>query len=372
MSDIINSILALLLFGLLGYAAYGSAAWLLPRGSTARRWVGAVVAGQWFQICLFQCLAQGHAFRLQFVIGFTGACATFVAFVRGRFPRDDVSLAALLRADVENLRTRIDQALAGPARRLVLFCIAAAGVAAVRGALNLSISFDSLSYHDLFAGNFVRTGGWFDIDSPGPWGIKYRFYPAAGEGMIAWLMLPFHGDLVAGLAAFPAWGLTMAALYELGRCLGLPARRAAIPAAIVGFMPAVFAFLATTYVDIMLLGALLGGILFFLEAWETRSRAALFLCGAAFGNALAIKVFGLAGATAAIGMLFLLCFAPAPIRLSPDRWLFAAIPAALAGLPHYLRMYLAHGSPTWPLPLSLPGIPLFPGSAEWASYLARI
>ena len=372
MHNTYDSIVAFLLFGLLGYAAYGSAAWLLPRSSTARRWVGAVVVGQWFQICLFQFLAQGHAFRLPLVVAATGAFAAIVAFVRGRFPRNDSPLDAMLRTDVENLRTRIDQALAGPARRLVLFCIAAAGVAAVRGVLNLSISFDSLSYHDLFAGNFVRTGGWFDIDSPGPWGIKYRFYPTAGEGMIAWLMLPFHGDLVAGLAAFPAWGLVMAALYELGRSLGLPARRAAIPAAIIGFMPAVFAFLATTYVDIPLLGALLGGILFFLEAWETRSREALFLCGAAFGNALAIKVFGLAGVTAALGLLFLLCFAPAPMRLSPARWLFAAIPAALAGVPHYLRMYLTHGSPTWPLPLSLPGMSLFRGSAEWASYLARI
>ncbi len=372
MNDLCNSIAALLLLALLGYAAYGLAAWLLPRGSTARRWAGAVVIGQWFQICLFQLLAQGHAFRLSPVIAATGAFAAIVVFIRGRFPRSDASLAEMLRTDAENLRTRIDQALAGPARRLVLFCIAAAGVAAVRGALNLSISFDSLSYHDLLAGNFVRTGGWFDLDSPGPWGIKYRFYPAAGEGMIAWLMLPFHGDLVAGLAAFPAWGLAMAALYELGRCLGLPARRAAIPAALVGFMPAVFAFLATTYVDIPLLGALLGGMLFFREAWETRSREALFLCGAAFGNALAIKVFGLAGVTAALGMLFLLCFAPASMRLGPARWLLAAIPAALSGVPHYLRMYLTHGSPTWPLPLNFPGVPLFSGSAEWASYLARI
>ncbi|MBP7634051.1 hypothetical protein KBA41_07755 [Candidatus Ozemobacteraceae bacterium] len=344
----------------------------LPRGSTARRWAGAVVAGQWFQICLFQLLAQGHAFRLPVVMGFTGAFAAIVAFVRTRYPRNDSSLANMLRTDVDNLRSRIDQALAGPARRLVLFAAAAAGITMVRGVLNLSISFDSLSYHDLFAGNFVRTGGWFDIDSPGPWGIKYRFYPTAGEGMIAWLILPFHGDLVAGIAAFPAWGLAMAALYELGRSLGLPARRAAIPAVIIGFMPAVFAFLATTYVDIPLLGALLGGLLFFLEAWETRSREACFLCGAAFGNALAIKVFGLAGVTAALGMLFLLCFAPAAMRLNPARWLLAAIPAALAGVPHYLRMYLTHGSPTWPLPLNLPGIPLFPGSAEWATYLARI
>lgn len=372
MSDIINSIVALLLLGLLGYPSYALAAWLLPRGSTARRWVGTIVAGQWFQICLFQLLAQGHAFRLPAVIGFAAAFAAIVAFVRGRFPRNDSSLADMLRADVENLRTRIDQALTGPAHRLVLFCMAAAGVAAVRGIVNLSISFDSLSYHDLFAGNFVRTGGWFDVDSPGPWGIKYRFYPAAGEGMIAWLMLPFHGDLVAGLAAFPAWGLAMAALYELGRCLGLPPRRAAIPAVIVGFMPAVFAFLATTYVDIPLLGALLGGMLFFLEAWETRSREACLLCGAAFGNALAIKVFGLAGVTAALGMLFLLWFAPAPMRLGLPRWLLAAVPAILAGAPHYLRMYMNHGSPTWPLPLNLPGMPLFPGSGEWASYLAQI
>lgn len=370
--DIGSAMTAVLLFGTLGYAAYGWAAWLLPRCSAGRRMAGTVIVGQWFQILSFQFLAQESAFRLSVVLPSAIALAVVTLLVRLLSPRIEEPLGRMFLTDIRCLLTRVNQALAGPARPLALFCLAAAFVALVRGILNLSISFDSLSYHDMFSGNFVRTGGWFDVDSPGPWGIKYRFYPTAGEGMIAWLMLPFHGDLVAGLSAFPAWGLAMAALYELGRCLGLPARRAAIPAALVGFMPAVFAFLATTYVDIPLLGALLGGMLFFLEAWETRSREALFLCGAAFGNALAIKVFGLAGVTAALGMLFLLFFAPAPMRLSPARWLLAAIPAALAGVPHYLRMYVAHGSPTWPLPLNLPGVPLFSGSVEWASYLARI
>lgn len=368
LSPLIEACAAFLIFFLLSSASYGAAAWLLPAGSTARRCSAAIVIGHAAQLGIFRILAYFAAFRpvpaLAAVVLFSG----LTALIRMLRPRSGLSLRTHLEKDLENLRTRIGQTLGCPARRLAQALAAAAAVAFIRAVINLPIVTDSLTYHMIFSGNFVRGGGWFDIDMPGVWGVKYRLYPTGGEMLTSWLMLPFCGDLLAGLTCFPTWILTVTALYELGRSLGLPPRRAVIPACLVGFMPAVFAFVASTYVDIPLLGLLLAGSLFFLQAWQTGGRAAHVLCGTAMGTALSVKVFALGGAIGALVML--LGRSLVSRRIMPA--LLVTVATVVAGFPHYIDLYMRFGSPTWPLPLGLPGMPLFGGSRPFADMLAYL
>lgn len=363
---------AFMIFLLLAAASYGAAAWLLPDGSTARRWSAAIILGQGAQICAFRGLAYFGAFRLWPACAVIAACAGMVALLRTLRPRCGITVYSHIVHDIENVRVRLDQALASPARRLVQVCAVAAGIGLIRAIMNIPIVTDTLTYHMLFSGNFVQGGGWFDIDMPGTWGVKYRFYPTGGEILTAWLMLPFHGDLLAGLSSFPSWILTMTSLYELGRNLGLPARRAVIPACMAGFMPAVFAFIASAYVDIQLLGCLLCGTLFFLQAWRKGGWSAYFLCGTAMGTALAVKIFALGGVCGAFGMLFLRSLTARDDNHGWRALLGMGTAMALIGFPHYLHLYSVFGSPTWPLPLSLPGFPIFRGSMQFQEMLGYL
>lgn len=363
---------AFVTFFLLAAASYGTAAWLLPDGSTARRWSAAIGIGQMAQISIFRILAHFEAFRPGPALVAISSFAALTALLRGIQPGCGTTLRTHILGDIENARARVNQALASPARRLVQLCAAAAGVALFRCIVNTPITTDALSYHMIYSGNYVQGGGWFDLDMPGIWSVKYRFYPTGGEILTAWLMLPFHGDLLAGLTCFPSWILTMTSLYELGRNLGLPPRRAVIPACLVAFMPAVFGFVASAYVDIPLLGCLLCGSLFFLQAWQKGGYSAHFLCGAAMGTGLAIKIFALGGVCGAFAMLL---FRPLLARDGQHRLgplLVMGITLIVTGFPHYMNLYAGFGSPTWPLPLSLPGIPIFRGSLAFQKMLGYL
>ncbi|HEY9070814.1 MAG TPA: hypothetical protein VIV61_11215, partial [Candidatus Ozemobacteraceae bacterium] len=361
-------------------SAFAAAARLLPTATTACRLSGAVILAHAGQILIFQALAPFALFRLPVVLICMGLVAGAVAWVwRGR-PADAPGLASIVARDLEHLRIRLNQALATPVRRFVLFCLGAILLGAARGIVNLAITTDSLTYHMMYIGRFIQGGGWFDLDAPGDWGVLCRFYADGGEILTAWWLLPFHGDLLAGLSGLPGWGLAMAALYEMARRLGLPARRAALPALLVGFMPAVYAFIASVYVDIHLLGNLLGGSLFFLVAWTAEAGPAkpgwhspagapFLLCGLGLGNALAIKILSLSGVGAAFLLLGIRTVWNRAPEWRPRFWLLGFAGLAAVGMRHYLVSYLTWGSPSWPFPLNLPGIPLFPGSPARAAYM---
>ncbi|HOY66322.1 MAG TPA: glycosyltransferase family 39 protein [Candidatus Ozemobacteraceae bacterium] len=361
---------AMILLTTIGASSWALAAWLVPQGSAARRWSAAVVVANGFQIGSFQILAGFGAFRLLPAVLLSCLFALTAAGLHRWLPRGDHSLTGLLLRDLRHALARLDQALATPARPLVLAVLATILILVARGFLNIPVTTDSLTYHLYYAGMFVQTGGWFDIDTPGAWGVTYRFYPTGGEMLTAWLMLPFHGDLVAGLVSLPSWGLLLAALYELGRQLGLAPRRAALAAGLAGFMPAVFGFAASVYVDIPLIACLVAASLFFLDAWRTDAAAPAFLCGIALGCGLAIKIFALAGVGAVAVVFLLRWIRPGPRPL----WPLAALLTGMAalGFRHYGLLYARFGSPTWPLPLGLPGLPIFAGSAAWAEKLRHL
>ncbi len=370
-----DAVMAVAMLALIGGVSYCIAVSLLPMKSTAQRWSAALIVGQWYQVGVFHLLSWFKAYRLLPVMVTLLFVAVLVAIVLMRRSFGEDTIRSRFADDLETIRKRLGQALSSGERALFVGCIAVAGVALFRGIISIPITTDSLLYHMLYSGMFVQQGGVFDLDAPGDWGLLCRFYPTGGEIITAWWMLPFHGDLVAGLSCFPSWCLIMTSLYELGRHLGLRPRRAVVPTLMMGFMPAVCAYIAAIYVEIPLLGSMLGGTLFFLIAWQTGEWPAFALCGAAFGTALSIKVLALSGIAVAFILLASKCLMCVSARWRPSFWLLMSLTAAVVGLVHYCESYIKYGSPVWPFPLNVLFLHMFAGSparAENMKYLAQL
>jgi hypothetical protein len=79
--------------------------------------------------------------------------------------------------------------------------------------------YDSLSYHLFFAGRWLQDRRLSII--PTPFSDEAQAYaPANGELFFLWLMLPFHGDLLARIGQLPFCLLAGVTLYALTRRLG--------------------------------------------------------------------------------------------------------------------------------------------------------
>jgi len=106
----------------------------------------------------------------------------------------------------------------------VLVLIAAVGLAAWPS------RYDSLNYHLYFPAQWLQAGRISIV--PTPFGDEAPAYaPSNGELFFLWLMVPFHGDLLARVGQLPFYLLIGAALYALARRAGAPPDRAIYPAA---------------------------------------------------------------------------------------------------------------------------------------------
>lgn len=216
---------------------------------------------------------------------------------------------------------------------LALLAAHAAGSEALRGLLRPPLSWDSLMYHLLLSGNWLRHGDLAPVFGNIP--INYYGYvPANGSVWFWWWMAPSHSELYVNLASLPHWALLGLACFGVARELG--ARRFAPIAAFLTLLtPTVVRFAGTEYVDIFV-GSLLVSSLFFALRWMREPEwGTAALAGAGLGLAAGAKVLGVAYALALAG---------AAIPLARGRWgrrlpqlAVAALCAALLGSFFYLR-----------------------------------
>ena len=364
---------AVVLGFLSAYVGYGCAAWLFPEGSAARRLAAGVIVWEWSLMAIFNLLAWFSAFRLPMALTCLAGAAALVWILRQKaFPRI-LPVSDALTEDLKRFIERLRQTKRTQAFPLIVILGTATLVVGFRAITGFPFTIDSLTYHLFHAGKFVQEGGGFELNAPGIWGFSYQYYPPGGEILAAWLMLPFHGDLVVALRSLPLWCLCLTGAYETGRRLGLPSRRALIPALLIGFSPAVFPFLAASYVDIPLLGSLLGAVPFFLEAVSSGCVPSMFVLAAAVGCAMGIKVFALP----AVGVTLLLLAVSFVIREGinfrwPLRWIVVVGIIFASGGSSYLQTWIHRGSPLWPLPLRIVGITFFQAGEPWVAYLGHL
>jgi hypothetical protein len=246
----------------------------------------------------------------------------------------------------------------------VIVLIAAFGIA------HLSMTlYDALSYHLLFPARWLQERTLSIV--PTPFSDEAQAYaPANGELFFLWLMLPFHGDLLARIGQLPFFLLSLVTLYALARRLGAQPQHAVYPAAFFALSRPVVEQAIGANVDLvcatMFLTSLYAGLL----AVERNRRADWALwgvgvglfCGSKYVALIYLPVLLASGLVGLVGR-----GAPAqPSRL----W---ALPGLLAfGLPWYARNWMAAGSPIYPASLKIAGVSLARGAFDRTAMLNTV
>jgi hypothetical protein len=227
---------------------------------------------------------------------------------------------------------------AGPARELAAACwrraaehpalalvaVHAVGSEALRGLLRPPLAWDSLMYHLLLTGTWLRDGNLMPVLGNIPVNY-YGYVPANGSLWWWWWMAPSHSELYVNLGALPHWLLLGLATGALARRLG--AVQAWPMAAVLTLLtPAVVRFVATQYVDILVGGLILAGLVFALR-WVDRPR---------WGDALlTASAFGLAAGTKVLGAVYAVFLTLLAVPLARGGWrrrLAQAVPALLVAM----------------------------------------
>ena len=222
---------------------------------------------------------------------------------------------------------------------------------------------DSLTYHAVKAGLWVQSGAQYNLNMPGGWSA-YRLYSGGGEILSAWAMLPFHSDLLTGLADVVEWLSLGVVVFAIARHLGLRARAGWVAMAFGMAVPPVSRAVGACYVDIALAVAIVGAVLFGLRFLSQGRGTNLFLCLAALGVAVGIKVTAIAVAGLMVFVLAIRLIACRD-RFRYATWGIAGMVAALVvAAPWYIFNFHEAGYPLSPFPAKIGPVVLGVASPE--------
>jgi hypothetical protein len=212
-------------------------------------------------------------------------------------------------------------------------------LSAGRALLAPPMNWDSLAYHLPFVVNWLHGGALTQTLALPAYPAQVPYFPAGGELVWLWAMLPFHSDFAAGILNHVFLALSCVAIAGLARALGAAPPAAAAGAALFAFLPLHPAtLLGTANVDLYFTFA-------FLCAAHFALRGHVPLAAAAAGLALGTKLTALA----ALPVVALVAFA-AHGAGSPRTWMrTAGIALALGGF-WYARNAALTGNPLYPFP----------------------
>jgi Dolichyl-phosphate-mannose-protein mannosyltransferase len=223
--------------------------------------------------------------------------------------------------------------------------------------------YDSISYHLFFASRWIQDHALSIV--PTPFSDEAQAYaPANGELFFVWLMLPFHGDLLARLGQFPFALFASATLYVLARRLGASPQHAIYPAAFFALSRPILEQAIGANVDLICAAMFLASVYFGLVALERNERRDWIFWG------LCLGLYG--------GSKYLaLVFAPtllllAVIRGPRVRMLWASLGVAVFALPWYARNWIVAGSPIYPASLRIAGFTLARGAFDRSAMLNTV
>jgi hypothetical protein len=229
----------------------------------------------------------------------------------------------------------------------VLVLIAAVGLAAWPS------RYDSLNYHLYFPAQWLQAGRISIV--PTPFGDEAPAYaPSNGELFFLWLMVPFHGDLLARVGQLPFYLLIGAALYALARRAGAPPDRAIYPAAFGLLARPIVEEAVGADVDLLFTALLLSAWYLGVIAIESDQRNDWLICGAAIGLCCGTKF---------LALVYLPAFLILALIRRPRSnavWILPGI--GVLALPWYLRNWFVAGSPIYPSSLTIGGLTLARGA----------
>jgi len=206
--------------------------------------------------------------------------------------------------------------------------------------------YDSLSYHLLFPARWLQEHRLFLIATP--FSDEAQAYaPANGELVFAWLMAPFHGDLVARVGQLPFYLLIAVALYALCRRLGAtPGRAAYVPAFFLLARPIVEQAVGAD-VDLVCWAMFLTSFYLGFIALGSGDARDWALWGVSAGLYFGTKYVSLVYAPLVLAVPLLNGVRRQPLWALPGLIAFAA--------PWYLRNWIVAGSPIYPSSVAVAG-----------------
>jgi hypothetical protein len=304
-------------------------------------------------LLLFEAIAAGcvaipgsfGAFSLPVVAAVVGALHA-ITVRRGRPPRSLRDLLAELR-------------FGSGANPLADVCLLAVFVVFLF-VLMLQVRFlvqdaDSMWYHLVMAGEWVRTGSIAPIDAIPLIGVGY---PGFRQALIAFLSLPFGNEHLALLVVleFP---LLVLAVYALARTYGCGRALALAGALYAATTPVVMGALSTQGNDLSLAIHLLLAVLFLGRFFASGDKRQAVFAGLALGALASIKFSGPGYAMIAL-LVACVQYGWRWLRRGKGVLLLAGS-ALLLSVPWYLRNLLAFGNPLYPARVQLGEHVLFDG-----------
>jgi hypothetical protein len=272
---------------------------------------------------------------IPYVIAFALACAVAVTFR----PRPDPVSA--IRAPAVPLH-------------VVMIVLPMLAFIIVAGLLASPLTlYDAVSYHLVFPARWLQDHRLSIV--PTPFSDPAQAYqPANGELFFLWLLLPFHGDLLARIGQFPFLLLSAACLYAIARRSGARADHAVYaPLFLVLTRPVVEQAVGAD-VDLVCAAVFLASIYFGLVAVETDARRDWAMWGISLGLYLGSKY---------LALVYVVALLVLPLLRGVRRRALWALPGiALFGLPWYFRNWIVAGSPIYPASLKVLGFTIARGA----------
>lgn len=240
----------------------------------------------------------------------------------------------------------------------ILAFILAAGL--TRSPLTL---YDSLSYHLFFPARWLQEHRLSII--PTPFSDEAQAYaPANGELFFLWLMVPFHGDLLARIGQLPFYLLIGVALYALARRIGARPAHAIYAPAFYFLSRPIVEQAAGADVDLICWAMFLTSIYLGLVAVDTDERRDWILWGVSLGLYCGTKY---------VALVYTPVFLILPLLRGPRFKTLWAVPGILLfAMPWYLRNWIIAGSPIYPSSLTVGPITVGQGAYSRTAMLHSV
>lgn len=344
-----------------GVLAAGAVGWLraaAPLLSSAspleRRLDGGLILA-WLAVGFFYLLAGTGQFRLW----------TAVAVVS----LSGLGLARLRKGSgVEPLGAGEGRSLRAPdpADRWLWAALPILGVVAVRTVKSMvspPLTWDAMTMHLPKAAFWIQSASLSVPDFPDAWSY-YRWFPAAGEILFAWVMLPFSSDLLLGPFGTLVWLAILLAGARLSRLLGAGQRIAWLAGAALAALPSVVVFMTANYVDNLVLLFVISAVTQAILFTRTGAPRHAILALAAAGLAVGTKTSALAVMAPLVATVWVLAWRKRG-KLETPGLVAAGMGAALV-VPciGYFHTWIRTGSPFYPFKTPLLDLPHHQGLAD--------
>lgn len=218
--------------------------------------------------------------------------------------------------------------------------------------------YDSLSYHLFFPARWLQEHRWSII--PTPFSDEAQAYaPANGELFFLWLMVPFHGDLLARIGQLPFYLLGGVTLYALARRMGAQPTHAIYAPAFYFLSRPVVEQAVGADVDLISGAMFLASLYMGIAAVDSNARRDWILWGVSLGLYWGSKY---------VSLVYTPIFLLLPLMRGPRRQMAWALPGILLfAMPWYVRNWVIAGSPIYPSSLTIAGVTFAQGAYSRAA-----